>query len=233
MIKKHYSALTNFSKHVHFSSSTNFSKHILYALLQHMHFFRREKSTAATTNQVNMHTRKLHTPLHHRQAYLDSSAVWDGVDEGVKVESWQVGVLCLDEHHVGGVVPATKQQALSLTSPAPHPLSIQKFAMLSQNQCGHFTTPMHLTLLVTKGQCEIWPIRAAKWKITERTSAKDGWPVSFKKVSFFFFPYLLQSLKPTAVAIRNCNSSSLLQLGPVITQITIILIYPGWVKLKQ
>ena len=44
MIKKHYNALTNFSKHVHFSSSTNFSKHVLF-----MHccntctFFRRGK----------------------------------------------------------------------------------------------------------------------------------------------------------------------------------------------
>ena len=29
----------------------------------------------------------------------------NGIDQGVKVESRKIGILRLDEHHVGGVVP--------------------------------------------------------------------------------------------------------------------------------
>lgn len=49
-------------------------------------------------------------------AYLDSMPVGDGVDERVKVEGWKVRVLCLDEHHIGGVVPATHISTMSLST---------------------------------------------------------------------------------------------------------------------
>ena len=40
-----------------------------------------------------------------RRAYLDRVPVGDGVDQGIKVEGWQIRVLCLDEHHIWSVVP--------------------------------------------------------------------------------------------------------------------------------
>lgn len=37
----------------------------------------------------------------------------DGVDQGIKVEGWQIWVLCLDEHHIGSVVPEERVSPMS------------------------------------------------------------------------------------------------------------------------
>ena len=37
--------------------------------------------------------------------YLCGGLVRDGVDERIKVEGWQIRILCLDEHNVRHVVP--------------------------------------------------------------------------------------------------------------------------------
>ena len=44
-----------------------------------------------------------------KQAYFDRVSVGDGVDQGIKVERWQVRILCLNEHHIWGMVPAEQQ----------------------------------------------------------------------------------------------------------------------------
>lgn len=38
-------------------------------------------------------------------AFHGRMAMRDGVDERIKVEGWQIRVLCLDVHHVRGVIP--------------------------------------------------------------------------------------------------------------------------------
>lgn len=48
----------------------------------------------------------------------------DWVDQRIKVESWQVRVLSLDEHYVRGVVPVTKEESAYAPVLWPSPFSL-------------------------------------------------------------------------------------------------------------
>lgn len=41
----------------------------------------------------------------------------DGVDQGVKVERWQIRILSLDENHIGSVVPTETLVSIGGISP--------------------------------------------------------------------------------------------------------------------